>query len=520
MPLPSLSGVPGDPVAQPGQFEPGESGAAITSVAFTGTIAIVSTVTGTLRLIVVDLTGTSALVFTVTGTLTVSATPTVSFTGTVAIRFTVTGTLYLAVVDVGGTVAMRLALNGAPTIEVPTVSGPTGITVLLRRPVLEVTIDGHAQTKIVAASCHFGFDARYATAELVYAATEDVTPSYWLPVEITMGASAATAVPRFCGYILPIDNTSWPKRGTLKLRGPLGIAAALGNSDETEIVLDSLYGTDFSGSTDQEIVDAILTYYGLGSRYVYTGGGVGDTVGGTGRILGVNNSLPEFAPTVWPKGVPGLEFIDSLDPPCAAQDMLGNWGAYRTFETVGGEADKTLFRTLITGNPQLAAGDADFSLAEGVDLLRDLEVSHDPTQNVNRVRVRGADPDGLGAVEFMAQAASFYLPSFMPNDLVTGWPVVAREFSFPLIERENESDPGDGLSAENKATQLLQELNTEVVTLRVSTYRDDLFGPGQTHYLNAPIRAGVFQTMWLQALDITMSEKRVFRQHMTYSVKN
>lgn len=504
-------------------------------VAFTGAIALTTTVSGTLRQVVVPLTGTSALALTVSGTLSVAATPTVSFSGTSALRLSVTGTLHLGRVDFSGTAAIRLALNGVPTIEVPTVGGPTGVTILLRRPVLDVKIDGHSQTKIVAASCHFGFDARYATAELVYAATEGVTPSYWMPVEITMGANAATAVPRFYGYILPIDNTAWPKRGTLKLRGPLGIAAALQNADNTWVATNNVYGTDFYGLTDQEIAVAILTYYGLTDRFVYTpplGGAFGDTVAGTGNVLGAN---PLIGTWVWPMGSFGLAYLDQLDQCCAAQDALGNWGVYKTLETVGGEADKTLFRTLITGNPQLAAGDADFSLTEGVDLLRDLEVTHDPQQVANAIRVAGGDPFGEPALmanypQYIPSipatpppyltASSPYLPSFMPNNPTTGYPTVLRDFTFPMIERSTTADAWNGLTAESKARQLLQELNTEVVTLRVSTYRDDLFGPGQTHHIHAPIRAGVFQNLWLQTLDITMSAQRVFRQRMSYSAKN
>lgn len=500
-------------------------------------------------------------------------------------------------------------------------AGPTGLIVLVRRPFLEVKIDGVTQTGISSVSCHFGFDARYATAEIVYKSVSGVIPTYWMPVEIIMGAGTNN-IPRFYGYILPIDNTSFPKTGILHCRGPLGIAAALGNAANDWNPISNTYGTDFmsvglSGSvtktagsanivgtgtaftselavgmplvlvdytsigtafvdpatalpsseigvivsiaddtnltldttmtrsqagvgvfrarSDQEIAVFILNYYGLASRFVYTppfGGGLGDTVAGTGNFLGV---LPTVSTWVWPTGVPGLNYLDELDKACAAQDALSNWGVYKTIETVGGEADKTVFRTLITANPQLTEGDANFSLTEGVDLFRDLAPTHDPQQVVNSVRVTGGDPfqnpvlqanfpDYIPALPATPppylSASSPYLPSFLPNNTTTGYPTVQRDFSFPMIERSVASDPWYGLTAEDKARQLLQELNTEVVTLQASTYRDDLFGPGQTHYIGAPIRAGVFQTMWLNSLDITMSARRVFRQRMVYTVKN
>lgn len=520
-----------------------------------------------------------------------------------------------------------------PGIAEPGVAEPAEIlaapTILIRRPVLDVKIDGHSQTKVLSASCHFGFDARFATAEIVYKDTEGITPTYWLPVEITMGASAATAVPRFYGYMLPIDNTTWPARGTAHLRGPLGIAGALPNADNTWNPFTNAYGTHFGmydltgtvtktagstnlvgvgtnftslapgtplmllgprdangawlkdhvivqsvtddthltltapvantsgpvsgdlqlgryqrGRTDQDIAAFILAYYGLSSRYVYTGGGIGDTIGGTGVYLG---SVPWVQALTWGLGTPGLDYLDGLDQASAAQDALLNWGLYKTFETVGGALDKTIFRTLVTANPQLDPLDADFMLSEGVDLLRDLEVTHDPAQNVNGVRVTGASPfsepildahypfyetgsttipwvpvDGGPPPPYLT-ASSPYLPPFLPNNPTVGYPLVFRDFSFPLIERSIDDatfNDWDGLTAEAKARQLLQDLNTEVVTLRGSTYRDDLFGPAQTHYIFAPTRVGVYQTMWVRSLDITMSEKRVFRQHLEWLVKN
>jgi hypothetical protein len=97
---------------------------------------------------------------------------------------------------------------------------------------------------------------------------------------------------------------------------------------------------------------------------------------------------------------------------------------------------------------------------------------------------------------------------------------VAREVSYPLLERGPRSEVGDGWCCQDKADQLLQEMNTEVVNVQGSTYRDDLFGPGQTIYVYAPNRCGVFQNMWLQRLTIHMSKDRVFRQQLNLIVKN
>lgn len=609
-------GIPGDVDAQPGTFEPGESPS---PVALSGTSALTVTVSAPSFLSGVSLTGTDALTFTVSGTLTVG---TGALSGTSHLQFGVTGTLHLAIVDLTGTSALRFGVNGVPGVSVPIVTGPTGVNIIVRRPTLTVKIDGVEQHEIASASCHFGFDSRFATAEIQYKAVTGVTPTYWLPVEITMGAGSHN-VPRFYGYILPIDNTSFPKTGTLRCRGPLGIAANLPNAANEWNPFYNVYGTDFTniqlsgtfaktagsaaivgtgtafttelavgmpltlpgpemndfdtgtivsitddthltidvvvaaghdasgfsvyrGRMDQEIANFILAYYGLSSRYQFTApfGGFGDTVGGTGTFLGVLPTVPTWT---WPMGTPGLDYLDQLDQVCAAQDSNGNWGVYKTFETVGGASDLTVFRTLITANPQGNAADADFRLAEGVDLMKDMQVSHDPSQVVNGIRVVGGNPfqDTTRQARYpyydpsnptvpwipdipatpppYFTASSFFLPSFLPNNPTTGYPTVLRDFSFPMIERSIDDDtqcPWTGLTAEAKARQLLQELNTEVVSLRVSTYRDDVFGPGQTHYIYAPVRAGVFQTMWLNSLDITMSDKRVFRQRMQYVVKN
>jgi hypothetical protein len=312
----------------------------------------------------------------------------------------------------------------------------TGPTIIIRRPWLGVTIGGIEQTAITDAACHFGFDQRYATAEVnLRTVTGGLDLTYWLPIEISMGASALTAVPRFAGYILPIDNKSWVPGGTLHCRGPLGVAATFGNWDQTEQVADSAYGTDFrelATPSDQEIANAILTYYGLGSHYVYTGGGIGDTVGGTGVLLGTTTDpTKDFEPLLWKRGQTGLDFLDQLDQQCVATDLTQpvgkKYGLYKTFETVGGFGTPNIFRTLVTANPQLAAGAADFAFAEGVDLLRDLTVTHDPTQVVNAVRVVGYD-DGTGPNAYpedptiYLSANSPYLPVWMPNG-PDGYPI-------------------------------------------------------------------------------------------------
>lgn len=402
--------------------------------------------------------------------------------------------------------------------------------VTVRTTVLEVRITPQsgpdAGTPVLdatayAASCSFGFDQRYAEATVRRTGGGAIPISYWDEVELRMGTTPGEGAGlRFKGFVIPVANALYPIEGTLQCRGYLYRAAWVKNQDVGGTRMADLA----TGTADEVQVQAILDACAV--PYTAT------NIAGTGKPLGLHSIDTDQPlapnPFVWGEGQAGLDYLEQLDQVSVPDAATG---AYRTFESLGGE----VFRILVVTAPDAAA---DFTFTEGVDVL-DASITRDPTGAANRVTVSGG-PDPANAtltpgdptdvnVAFTATARytatnpfAPYLPAGLPVAPGTGtpgYPVVATSFSSPMLEKSLRSDPHvaeDVLSCQSVAEYLLGESNAVIDTLEFSTPRDDLLGPGQTVHLHSPRLGLTDETRhyWLQHLDVELDERGAFTQRL------
>jgi hypothetical protein len=386
------------------------------------------------------------------------------------------------------------------------------MTATVRTTALEVYVfdgvDWQYDGAAYAASCRFGFDQRYAEADIWRTGGSALAVNYWSRVDVWMGASDLGYSRRFSGYVVPLDNALYPVQGVLHCRGNLYRAEWVRNQEA--------FGTDLAGGTgaaDEAMVMAVLDACGVPYDP--------DHIGGTGKALGsVYNGNPDDVftpgPFYWTEGESGLAYLDRLDA-VSVPDTAD--GRYRTFETLGGD----VFRIPLATAP---ASTPDFSFTEGVDVLA-ATITRDPGGAANRVTVTGAPvAPASGIVHTFTATTGFapYLPPGLPNAPGTatpadpdGFPVVGTAFASPLIEKSENADPGDVVSCEAVAQFLLQEHNCVLDTLEFATPRADLLGPGQTIHLHSP-RLGITdpdQHYWLQRLEVSLDERGAFTQKLT-----
>jgi hypothetical protein len=373
-----------------------------------------------------------------------------------------------------------------------------------------------------AATCSFGFDQRYAEAEVrtTNAAAAPTFITYWTEVRIDMGCTPGAGVQtRFRGYVVPLDTAAYPIEGTIHCKGRLYRAEFVKST--------KVLGYDFSPAGTAGIPDEQQVQYLLYACSVpYTAA----NIAGTGKKLGsmwinLSNVLPP-GPFTWAEGQSGLSYIEQLDE-MSVPDPTGtpptSPGRYRTIESLDG----TVYRYLEATAP---AGTADFTFTEGVDVL-EARIARDPTGAANRITVTGAPMPtaltlgGTGTELSFSSDARFtvgsatapYLPPGLPNG-PEGYPEVTFQFSNPLIEKSTiaQFPTYNVVSAEAVANFLLGEYNAVLDTLEFSTPRDDLLSPGQTIHLQSP-RLGLTDTTrhyWLQHLDIELDERGQFTQRL------
>ena len=388
------------------------------------------------------------------------------------------------------------------------------MTTTVRTTTLEVYVhdgvDWQYDRTAYAASCSFGFDQRHAEATVQRTGGGEVAVNYWSPVEVRMGCTpGAGAAVRFRGYVVPVENALYPIEGVLSCRGSLYRAAWVRNNQPGGTRMVPLSG----GASDEAQVEAVLTACGV----PFTAA----NIAGTGKALG--SSFVDLSDTVtpgpftWAEDMSGLDYIEQLDAVSIPDTPTG---AYRTFETLGGE----VFRILVVTAPDTAA---DFTFTEGVDVL-EARITRDPAGAANRVTVTGAPTPGqvtaaTGTAEQLPAQARFtvssafapYLPAGLP-DGPSGYPEVGQAFSSPMIEKSTRAQPGDVISCQSVADYLLGEYNCVLDTLEFSTPRDDLLGPGQTIHLHSP-RLGLTDDTrhyWLQHLDVEVDERGAFTQRL------
>jgi len=261
----------------------------------------------------------------------------------------------------------------------------------------------------------------------------------------------------------------------LSARGPLFKAQRYTNNRANGITLADLTG---GPATDQAIAAAVLTIAGVTFNPL--------DIGGTGIIRG---SLAPDAYT-WRQGETALAYLVRL-----SKASLG----YRMIENV---FTGSPMRVQVYGRPQATA---QFTLREGVDIFPGANTDRDTLGKYTAITVTGFDYGaGDGPV-------SFSIPDPIPDGV--------EPYVYPseMIERALEADAGDGISAENVATNFVEpEVNRVSVKVSgVKTPRDDLFAPGQTVMIDSPLLDLAEEKVWLYSTT-READRRWFTQTLDF----
>lgn len=359
-------------------------------------------------------------------------------------------------------------------------------------------------SNMLSARASFGFDKRVSEASIITPIKPTVT--YDDVVTLDMGVVGSNVTTRFVGIVRDFRYSPNPRGVETVCRGQLTRAAEYENWEDPEtyggLFIYDLLGTQTG--TASAIVQAVLTRASVpytaaniyGSSSVY--GEIDDAfIWHNGNSDNPTIDLQEAGETA----LGYIERYDMID--CDFNAAAGSGGRYRTFETLGG----TVYRYLVGGRPRAIE---DFTFTEEVDIL-DGNFERSITDTRNYFVVTGYDPGAnTGPVSFALQESNTFQPPSRKHTY---------RFSSPMIERENESDPGTGMSCERLANVLALEFNREIVTGWISTYRDDDLGIAQTHLVQAPGglpgRLGVAEKLWVQTLDISVDEQG-FTQRISY----
>jgi hypothetical protein len=359
---------------------------------------------------------------------------------------------------------------------------------------LTVNVGGADLTKYVdAVSSHLGFDVQVPTCQIKFITDPGV--SAW--DEVTFDAGRSPAAPagskrRFTGWLAPNKTgTGWRNGLTLMCSGHLRKAQIVEAPNDEDAETEGLppaphilaEGTDLSIDpvtllpwSDADMVLWVLAACGLDE---WIGG-----IDGTGRLLGTE--VPEQF--IWRRGQSALDFINQLDATC-----LG----FRTYE----DQDGYIWRKQILPNvPFVQPGVID--LYEALHILPGLEVKRLTDHLANKVIVQGFD-DGSGALRHYLNVAADEIPAGVPTRTAT--------LASPMIESELESE-GIGLSCEAVATWQADEVSQVKLEATVPTWRDDLFVPGATGYLNIVRPFFVQQSLWIRSIETSVARKQLFKQ--------
>jgi hypothetical protein len=392
------------------------------------------------------------------------------------------------------------------------------VTLVRRRTFLEATLGGLVLENVLSARVSLGFDLGVGEASVVLA-SEPAEGTYNDVVQISMGAGGGDGsnnVVRFTGLLKQYDRTLFPRSVTLVARGALSLAAEyrpFGQDDALTRQRAGLSGLDLrqllgegATATDENIVlGALERAYDAAPPGIELNIGL---IGGTGTNLG---TLPPEA-TVWGTAETALAYIQRID-----QSSLG----YRTFESING----AIYRAQISGWP--GAGTEVYTFVEGLDIF-EARSTRTILELKNCARVDGFDY-GLGAG---------YITHIAPgNNDIQGYSTDNPQevhFSTSLAGRIlSSSTSGLGFSCEEIADYLLTEWNRELVRVTLTTPRDDVIGPGQTHMVKANVaityddagvttnaggtldRLHVGEKLWVQRVDISVDASG-FSQTMTY----
>lgn len=376
---------------------------------------------------------------------------------------------------------------------------------------LSATLAGAAINDVLSARCSFGMDQLVAEASLV-CATKPAGVNYDQEVIITMGAGVNN-VQRFKGKVRELNYDLYPRAVALVCKGELNKAAEYENWEDAGggggLLISDLTGSALA--TDQAIVRAVLTKAGV----PYSDANVGGTgvqfgaASPSGRDLGEqfmwgNGTSPDLEASGLQIGAgeSALSYIQRFDAVSAVYDAASAGGGfYRTFESLSG----TVYRTLVGGRPRSTQ---QFTFEEGVDIF---EANSQRERYLSNYFIVSGYDDGLGL------GGEYFSVSSSQAETDGKRPYA---FSSPFIQRSNISDAGTGMAAETVANALLLDNLRETVRLTMTTPRDDLIGPGQTHLVQAAggssDRLGIGEKLWVIRVDVQIDNRGNFSQTMEY----
>jgi hypothetical protein len=375
-----------------------------------------------------------------------------------------------------------------------TLGASAGGSTTVRTVFLQAFINGAEVQNILGARVSLGFDQ--AVSEATIEAGEDAgggDDALNAPVEVYMGAGSNNVL-RFRGLLKERQSNLYPRTVTFVARGALSLAEeyvlafspgdpivaaqiqkALSSAGINGIPVEDIVGS--SGQTDGNVVYQVLAR--VPDLNVDPG-----NIDDTGTVVGKN----AVAAWCWKVGQTALGYVQEID----------KVARMRTFESIGG----TIYRRRITGWP---AGVPELTFTEAVDIFS----GHGARTIIglkDAVLVQGADyGTGLGAVF-----------ASIPEGGGTVW----EHFSSALIER---ADPGDSISSgftcADVATDIYAEVDRVTVRLTLTTPRDDIIGPGQTHMVRTvngePDRLLIAEPLWVQRVDVEVNSG-AFSQTITY----
>lgn len=344
------------------------------------------------------------------------------------------------------------------------------MTVTVYTPFVECTINGVQPAQpITKARVESSFSDPVTKG---YVTFKDVpTWGHGDDLTISMG-NGTNNVLRFTGALFQADHLNSGPTVELVARGPLYAVQKYRNPYPNGLTLLDLTG---GPATDEAIARAVLDVVGV----TYTSG----NIDGTGITRG---ELAAVA-YVWKHGETALDYLQRL-----SKASLG----YRMIETIGGD----IYRVQIYNRP---GSTPDFTFTEGVDIFEGAHTQRTTFGRYLAWSVTGFDyGDGLGPVSYSNPADPGSLEVYT--------------FSSEMIEKSLQADPGSGVSAEEVEAYIEAESDHEIVKLgSLSTPRDDLFGPGQTHLINSALVGVTGEDLRLMGVTVEV-EGDWFTQTMEY----
>lgn len=338
-------------------------------------------------------------------------------------------------------------------------------TAVVRRP----TIDFSGGSDVLSAQVTYGFDQFSGEARIVLA-----TPTGGIDDSVTLSIGGEQC---FGGTIVSIDTTLFPHSVSILAKGPLYALEIFKNDVETtdtDQTRPGLSFTDLTGAatgTLKQLITSVLDYVGVG----FSGGNLEDPSHIYGTGAGANGLDGAFDEMTWGTHETAAAYVHRF---------LEASAGYRLFDS----SDGNVYLRQISAIPD---GSADFTLTLGQDIFGDALHSTTSVGRQAAVIVHGYD-DGSGPA----------------TSGVVGSGQSAFQVNSPLIETD--------AFASELANFWLSQVNRLQELVRLSTPRLELFGPAQTHYIDAAGGLSVSDTMWVKSVVREVAATGEFTQHLTY----